>query len=64
MIFQLKGQNKEQKGVDSMESIDTRGMKAAELTEEQFLQLRRMEQDLNDAAGNKGEIFLLAVTRP
>ncbi|HHU87223.1 MAG: hypothetical protein ACOX86_03930 [Pelotomaculaceae bacterium] len=47
-----------------MESIDTRGMKAAELTEEQFLQLRRMEQDLNDAAGNKGEIYLLAVTRP
>ena len=47
-----------------MESIDTRGMKAAELTEEQLSQLRRIELDLNDAAGNKGEIYLLAVSRP
>ena len=46
-----------------MESIDTKGMKAVELTEEQFSQLRQMEQRLNNVAGNNREISLLAVTR-
>ncbi|HPZ42669.1 MAG TPA: hypothetical protein PL078_01575 [Bacillota bacterium] len=46
-----------------MENIDNRDMKAADLTEEQLSVLRRAEQDLNNAAGNKGEIYLLAVTR-
>lgn len=46
-----------------MESIDTKGMKAAELTEEQFSRLRQMEQGLNNVAGNNREIYILAVTR-
>ncbi|HOV80337.1 MAG TPA: hypothetical protein PK728_09570 [Bacillota bacterium] len=46
-----------------MTEIDTGGMKAAELTEEQFSQLREAEKKINGAAGNKKEIYLLAVTR-
>jgi hypothetical protein len=42
-----------------MESIDNKGMKAAELTEEQFSQLRQTEQRLNNVAGNNREIYLL-----
>lgn len=47
-----------------MAQIDTKGMKVAELTDEQFAQLRQTEQQLNDAAKNKEEIYLLAVSRP
>lgn len=46
-----------------MSSIDAKGMKVAELTEEQFSQLRQAEQNMNGATGNKQEIYLLAVTR-
>lgn len=46
-----------------MAEIDTKGMKVAELNEEQFSQLRDAEKRMNDAAKNKGEIYLLAVTR-
>jgi len=44
--------------------IDTKGMKIAELTDDQFSQLRQVEQQLNNAAKNKEEIYLLAVSRP
>ncbi|TEB05848.1 hypothetical protein Psch_02889 [Pelotomaculum schinkii] len=46
-----------------MSSIDTKGMQVAELTDEQFTQLRKLEQNLNNASGNQQEIYLLAVTR-
>ncbi|TEB18017.1 hypothetical protein Psfp_00140 [Pelotomaculum sp. FP] len=46
-----------------MSSIDAKGMQAAELTDEQFTQLRKLEQNLNNASGNQQEIYLLAVTR-
>ncbi|MCL6634467.1 MAG: hypothetical protein K6T29_01705 [Peptococcaceae bacterium] len=46
-----------------MAEIDTGGMKAAELTDEQIAQLRQAEQKINGTAGNKQEIYLLAVTR-
>lgn len=45
-----------------MPNIDTKGMKVADLTEQQFAQLREMEQKMN-AAGNNEELYLLAVTR-
>lgn len=48
-----------------MAAIDTKGMKVAELTDDQFSQLRQTEQQLNNAAKkNKEEIYLLAVSRP
>jgi len=46
-----------------MAEIDTKGMKIAELSDAQFTQLREMEKKLNGAAGDKQEIYLLAVTR-
>lgn len=46
-----------------MAEIDAKGMKVAELTDDQFAQLREAEKRLNDAEGNKQEIYLLAVTR-
>lgn len=46
-----------------MPYIDTKGMKVAELTEQQFAQLRKMEQELNNSAKNQEELYLLAVTR-
>jgi hypothetical protein len=46
-----------------MSNIDTKGMQVAKLTDEQFTQLREMEQRLNDTGGNQQEIYLLAVTR-
>lgn len=76
-IFNAKGQNIQKSllfmeaGVieilggrcNYMSSIDTSGMQVAKLTEEQFNQLRKIEQSLNDASGNQQEIYLLAVTR-
>lgn len=47
-----------------MADIDAKGMKVAELSDEQFAQLRQAEQQLNDAGKNKAEIYLLAVSRP
>lgn len=46
-----------------MAVIDAKGMKVAELTDEQFNRLRQAEQNMNDSAGNNQEIYLLAVTR-
>lgn len=46
-----------------MAEIDTKGMKVAQLTDEQFSHLRQAEQNLNNAAKNNEEIYLLAVTR-
>jgi hypothetical protein len=46
-----------------MSGIDTKGMQVAELTDEQFAQLRKLEQNLNNTSGNQEEIYLLAVTR-
>ena len=46
-----------------MSIIDTKGMKVAELTEEQFNALRQAEQTLNGTTKNKEEIYLLAVSR-
>lgn len=46
-----------------MANIDTKGMSVAELTDDQFAQLRQAEQKLNEAAKNKEEIYLLAVSR-
>ena len=47
-----------------MADIDTKGMKVAELTDDQFSKLRQTEQQLNDAGKNKEEIYLLAVSKP
>jgi len=44
-------------------NIDTKGMKVAELDDEQFNQLRQTEQKMNGAKNKKGDIYLLAVTR-
>lgn len=46
-----------------MTDIDAKGMKVAELTDEQFAQLRQTEQKLNDAGKTKDEIYLLAVSK-
>ncbi|MCL6638324.1 MAG: hypothetical protein K6T80_01410 [Firmicutes bacterium] len=46
-----------------MAQIDTRGMEAAELSPEQLNQLRETEKKMNEAMQNKGEVYLLAVTR-
>lgn len=46
-----------------MPDIDTKGMKVAELSDEQLAQLRQAEQKLNSAANNKQEVYLLAVSR-
>ncbi|MFX4261398.1 hypothetical protein ACOBQJ_04260 [Pelotomaculum propionicicum] len=46
-----------------MSNIDTKGMKAAELTEEQLAELRQAQQKINQAGNNKREIYLLAVSR-
>lgn len=47
-----------------MAEIDTKGMKVAELTTEQFNQLRDAEKKMNEAPHKTEEIYLLAVTRP
>jgi hypothetical protein len=46
-----------------MPNIDTKGLKVAELTDQQFAQLRDIEQKMNDSGGNQEELYLLAVTR-
>jgi hypothetical protein len=46
-----------------MAEIDTKGMQAAQLTDDQFAQLRQAEQKINGSKNNKGEVYLLAVTR-
>lgn len=46
-----------------MADIDTKGMQAAQLTDDQFTQLRQTEQNINGSNNNKGEVYLLAVTR-
>jgi hypothetical protein len=46
-----------------MTNIDTKGMKAADLTEEQLAELNRAQQKMNDAGNNTQEIYLLAVSR-
>lgn len=46
-----------------MTNIDTKGMKVAELTAEQLADLHQAEQKMNKAGNNKGEIYLLAVSR-
>lgn len=44
-----------------MTNIDAKGMKAAELTDEQLAELHRAEQKMNTE--NNKEIYLLAVSR-
>lgn len=46
-----------------MTNIDAKGMKVATLTDDQFEKLRQAEKAMNDASGNKEELYLLAVTR-
>ncbi len=47
-----------------MTQINPEGMKtAAELTGTQFTNLLETEKKINETAGNKQEIYLLAVTR-
>ncbi len=46
-----------------MVDLDAKGMKAADLTEEQIAQLHRTEQKLNSASDINQEIYLLAITR-
>jgi len=46
-----------------MSDIDTKGMQVAELTNQQFIQLREMEQKLNNSNSTQDKIYLLAVTR-
>jgi hypothetical protein len=43
--------------------IDTKGMKAADLSDEQLAELRQYEQKLNGSTNNKQELYLLAVSR-
>lgn len=46
-----------------MANIDAKGMKVADLTEEQLAELHRAEQKMNSAGNNAREIYLLAVSR-
>lgn len=46
-----------------MANIDAKGMKVADLTDQQFAQLRDTEQKMNASTGNQEELYLLAVTR-
>lgn len=46
-----------------MADIDTKGMQVAQLSDDQFAQLRQAEQNINVSKSNKGEVYLLAVTR-
>jgi len=43
--------------------IDAKGMKVADLSNEQLAELRQSEQKLNDSKNNKQELYLLAVSR-
>ncbi|KUK83217.1 MAG: Uncharacterized protein XD97_0235 [Pelotomaculum thermopropionicum] len=46
-----------------MTQINPEGMKTAALSDTQFTNLREAEKKINETAGNKQEIYLLAVTR-
>lgn len=46
-----------------MAEIDTKGIKAADLSAEQLADLRQAEQKLNRSTNNKQEVCLLAVNR-
>ncbi len=46
-----------------MAEIDRKGMKAADLSNEQLAELRQAEQKLNGSTNNKQEVYLLAVMR-
>ncbi|NLI13874.1 hypothetical protein [Pelotomaculum propionicicum] len=46
-----------------MAEINTKGMKVADLSDEQLNELLQAEQKMNKAANNKQELYLLAVKR-
>ena len=46
-----------------MAEIDTKGMKVADLSDQQLAELRQSEQKLNGSTNNKQELYLLAVSR-
>ena len=46
-----------------MAEIDTKGMKVADLSNDQLSELRQVEQKLNGSTKNKQELYLLAVSR-